>query len=104
MPRRAELLALKSLHAQLADALARRDWEAFAPIDAAIRQTLERQAALAADPALQPARQALKRLHGEARQACAAECERLRRLLQSHLEYAEGGLAYRQINSLQGDA
>jgi len=39
-------------------------------------------------------------LHEQARRACAQEVERLRQLLASHLEYAEGRSAYMQIDRL----
>jgi hypothetical protein len=44
----------------------------------------------------------LQQLHGQARAACAEECERLRRVLLTHLEYAEGRSAYTRVDMFQG--
>ncbi|MDF3933846.1 hypothetical protein [Pseudomonas citronellolis] len=95
------LLELRSQHARLAEVLARGEWARLGEVDASIRALLER---LAAGPALDAAGQLAKRrlgeLHGEARNACAREVERLRVLLASHLDYAEGRTAYMQIDRL----
>lgn len=91
--------ALREVHARLAEVLARGDWQRLGEIDQLIRALLER---LAAGPALDAAAQAAKRdlqaLHEQARQEGARELERLRQLLMSHLEYAEGRTAYMHID------
>lgn len=98
MPSAAELQAL---HERLARALQGRDWAAFGAIDGAIRAALQRLDGVPPSAELNAARQGLKRLHGEALHACANECERLRKLLLAHLQYAEGSAAYRQVNDWQ---
>lgn len=93
--------ALRALCARLATTLERGEWAQLGEIDQAVRALLE---GLAAGPALdaeaQAARQQLQQLHEQARQACARECERLRQLLMSHLEYAEGRSAYMHIDRI----
>lgn len=93
--------ALRSLHARLGEVLARGEWANLGEVDGAIRALLER---LAAGPALDAAgmeaKRRLQQLHEQARHACAQEVERLRQLLASHLEYAEGRSAYMQIDRL----
>lgn len=100
MPRVAEdCRALLELYAELERVLREDDWMALAAVDKAIREQL---LVLARQPGLSEevgkARQRLKLLHEKAYQACAEECERLRRVLLSHLEYAEGRSAYRQVS------
>ncbi len=103
MPHAADVRQLRNLSVRLKQTLHAGDWAAIADIDRAIREQLQ---ALAKEPnqspELQQAKQQLKQLHALAIRACAAECERLWELMQSHLEYAEGQLAYRQIELLQG--
>jgi len=90
---------LRELYAELERVLRDGDWAALERVDLDIRAELQ---ALAASPAptaqAKEARQQLKQLHDQARVACAEECERLRRVLVSHLEYAEGRSAYRQVS------
>jgi len=90
---------LLELYAELEQALRDNQWMALADIDLAIREQLM---SLARQPGLseeaRKARHRLKLLHGQAYQACNEECERLRRVLVSHLEHAEGRSAYRQIS------
>lgn len=95
-----EAAALDALHAALAAALAARDWQAVHDTDQAIREALQGLPA-APDAATGQARARLKALHDEARQACAAECERLRQLLLDHLDNAEGRAAYGRIELFQ---
>lgn len=103
MPPAADVRLLRNLSLRLEQTLHAGDWAAIADIDRAIREQLQE---LAAAPGLSPevlqAKQRLKQLHARALRACAAECERLWELMQSHLDYAEGQLAYRQIELLQG--
>ncbi|CDF83880.1 conserved hypothetical protein [Pseudomonas knackmussii B13] len=91
--------ALREVHARLAEVLALGDWQRLGEIDQLIRALLER---LAAGPALDDAALAAKRdlqaLHEQARQQGSRELERLRQLLMSHLEYAEGRSAYMHID------
>lgn len=100
VPRAAEdCRVLLELYVELERVLREDDWMALAGVDKAIREQL---LVLARQPGLSEeagkVRQRLKRLHEQAYQACAAECERLRRVLLSHLEYAEGRTAYRQVS------
>lgn len=102
MPHVDDRQRLLELYERLGAALQRKDWKAMGQVDLAIRAQLVAMASqpgLAADVLL--AKKRLKRLHEQASQACAEECERVRRLLLSHLEYAEGRSAYMQVDSFQ---
>lgn len=93
---------LIELYRRLDKALAAKDWTEMGRIDLAIRshlQTLNSRDELSADT--QGLRQRLQALHGKAYEACAEESERLRRLLLSHLEYADGRMAYMQVDLMQ---
>ncbi|CAD5110218.1 hypothetical protein [Zestomonas carbonaria] len=93
----------QALYRRLADVLEKRDWERLGEVDQAIRAHLQRLAGLGEpDAELLGAKRRLQQLHGRARVACAEECERLRRLLLTHLEYAEGRSAYMQVDLMQG--
>lgn len=102
MQRASELRALQQLHGQLAEALEQGDWARIGEVDALIRTCLQLLAGL---PSLgdetRAAKQRLQQLHGQARVACAEECERVRRLLLTHLEYAEGRSAYLRVDLYQ---
>jgi hypothetical protein len=90
---------LLELYGELERVLRDNDWMALADVDKAIREqllVLARQHDLSEET--RKARHRLKLLHGQAYQACSEECERLRRVLLSHLEYAEGRTAYRQVS------
>lgn len=103
MPPEADRQLLLRLHGQLASALERQDWEGIAGIDLAIRDCLQVLAGRTpSSDEVRRARQQLQQLHGQARAACAAECERLRRVLLTHLEYAEGRSAYTRVDMFQG--
>ncbi|MCY1282743.1 hypothetical protein D9M68_119290 [compost metagenome] len=93
----------QALYRRLAEVLERGDWERLGEVDQAIRAHLLRLAGLGElDADLLRAKRQLQQLHGRARVACAEECERLRRLLLTHLEYAEGRSAYMQVDLMQG--
>jgi len=102
MQRASELRALQHLHGQLAEALEQGDWTRIGEIDALIRACLQLLAGL---PSLsdeaRAAKEQLRQLHGQARIACAEECEKVRRLLLTHLEYAEGRSAYMRVDLYQ---
>lgn len=92
---------LAEVHQQLRTSLDADDWDAIGSINLAISQLL---GGLPPDDALddyaRQAKQNLQALHAEALTRCRAECERLRDVLHSHTEYAEGRSAYMQIDSL----
>nr|MBO2509528.1 hypothetical protein [Gammaproteobacteria bacterium] len=93
----------RALYQRLAEVLERREWRQLGEVDQAIRAHLQRLSGLGEpDADLLQAKRRLQELHGRARAACAEECERLRRLLLTHLEYAEGRSAYTQIELMQG--
>lgn len=103
MPRASERRALEHLHGQLAAALQQGDWTRVREVDALIRNCLQLLAGLPAlSDEVAEAKGRLQVLHGQARHACAEECERLRRLLLTHLEYAEGRSAYMRVDQFQG--
>lgn len=103
MPHAADVRQLRNLTVRLEQTLHAGDWTAIADIDRAIRERLQALAEVPdPSPEVLQAKQRLKQSHARAMRVCAAECERLWELLQSHLEYAEGQLAYRQIELLQG--
>lgn len=103
MPRASELRALEQLHGQLAKALHEQDWTRIGEVDALIRNCLQLLDGLPESSAeVRAARQRLQGLHGQARVACAEECERLRQVLLKHLEYAEGRSAYMQVGLYEG--
>ncbi|SDT23723.1 hypothetical protein SAMN05216421_3237 [Halopseudomonas xinjiangensis] len=86
---------------QLRAALDASDWDAIGSSNLMIRELL---AWLPADSALdeqaRQLKQDLQALHAEALTRCRAECDRLRDVLHSHTEHAEGRSAYMQIDSL----
>lgn len=102
MQRTSELRALQQLHAQLAEALEQGDWTRIGEIDSVIRSCLQLLAGLpsVSDEVLE-AKEQLRKLHEQARIVCAEECERVRRLLLTHLEYAEGRSAYMRVDLYQ---
>ncbi|MFN9528072.1 MAG: hypothetical protein ACK561_17705 [Pseudomonadaceae bacterium] len=103
MQRASELRALQHLHGQLAEALEQGDWTRIGEIDALIRSCLQLLAGLPTlSDEVREAKRHLQQLHGQARIACAQECERVRRLLLTHLEYAEGRSAYMRVDMYQG--
>lgn len=103
MQRASELRALEQLHDQLDEALRQGDWVRIAEIDSVIRACLQLLAGLPTLSAeVRMAKLRLQQLHGQARSACAEECERVRRLLLMHLEYAEGRSAYMHVDLFQG--
>ncbi|ERH52614.1 hypothetical protein OF113_00940 [Ectopseudomonas chengduensis] len=103
MQRASELRALQHLHGQLAEALEQGDWARIGEIDALIRSCLQLLAGLPTlSDEVREAKRHLQQLHGQARIACAQECERVRRLLLTHLEYAEGRSAYMRVDLYQG--
>lgn len=102
MQRTSELRALQQLHAQLAEALEQGDWTRIGEIDSVIRSCLQLLVGLpSVSDEVQGAKEQLRQLHEQARIACAEECERVRRLLLTHLEYAEGRSAYMRVDLYQ---
>lgn len=102
MQRASELRALQQLHAQLGQALEQGDWTRIGEIDSLIRSCLQLLEGLPSlSDEVREAREQLRQLHGQARIACAEECERVRRLLLTHLEYAEGRSAYMRVELYQ---
>jgi hypothetical protein len=102
MQRASELRALQHLHGQLAEALEQGDWTRIGEIDALIRACLQLLAGLPSlSDEVRAAKEQLRQLHGQARIACAEECEKVRRLLLTHLEYAEGRSAYMRVDLYQ---
>lgn len=95
---------LADVYQQLHQALGTGDWDDLAKANLAIRELLTR---LPADSKLdvtaRQLKQRLKSLHAEGLQKCSAECERLKEVLSSHTEYAEGRSAYMQIDSFGGE-
>lgn len=95
---------LAELYRQLRQALDVSDWEALGSVSLAIRQLLT---VLPGDAELDPLAGQMKRrlgeLHAEALAACRDECERLREVLTSHAEHAEGRSAYMHIDGLLGE-
>lgn len=96
---------LADLCRQLQQALDSGNWDDMAKTNLAIRELLPR---LPVDSELgTPARQLkqrLKSLHAEGLKKCRAECDRLKDVLSSHTEYAEGRAAYMQIDSFGGES
>ncbi|WP_330208559.1 MULTISPECIES: hypothetical protein [unclassified Pseudomonas] len=89
---------LRLLHERLQQVLLARDWLALGEVDAAIREELQREAPASIERLR--LQQQLKHLHAKAYQACGDECERVRQLMLSHLEYAEGRSAYERVELL----
>lgn len=99
MPPGDERLLLLQLHALLGQAIAERDWTRIERIDLAIRSCLHSLPAVHTLSAeVRQARHQLKQLHGVAMAASLEEGERLRQILDQHLEQAEGLNAYRAID------
>lgn len=101
MPPVSDAARFEALHAELADALAAEDWQAVGRADQAIAARLAELQGRPLDIDAQRARARLKALHARGRDACAAECERLRQLLLNHLDYAEGRAAYGRTELFQ---
>lgn len=93
---------LRALTVRLAEVLKRREWEHLGEVDRAIRALLQRLDGRSLSAEEQAAKQTLRQVHEQARHAGAEECERLRQLLLTHLEYAEGRSAYSQVELMQG--
>lgn len=91
-----QVLRLRALYDALADVLMREDWPALADVDRDIASYLNSADACPRDARHAEARLRLQVLHGQARQRCEAECERLRSRLRDYLERAEGRSAYQQ--------
>lgn len=103
MQRASELRALEQLHQQLDEALRQGDWARIAEIDSVIRACLQLLTGLPSLSAeVRAAKHRLQQLHSQALSACAEECERVRRILLTHLEYAEGRSAYMHVDLFQG--
>ena len=98
MPSAAEQ-ELQALCLALQDAIKETQWTELAQLDQAIRACLIRYPKASLNERGLLLRTHLKRLHDQARVLCAEECERLRLLLQRHLQYSEGQAAYGRIDS-----
>lgn len=94
---------LAEIHRQLQQALELNDWQSMSSSSQTIRELL---GVLPAEdelsPELRQLRQRLGGLHAEALSRCRLECERLREVLTSHAEHAEGRSAYMQIDGFLG--
>ena len=102
MQRASELRALQQLHGQLDEALQQGQWVRMGEVDAVIRSCLQLLAELPSlSDEVRQAKRDLQQLHQRALEACAEECERVRRALLAHLEYAEGRRAYLHVDSFQ---
>lgn len=100
-----ELLArLIDARKHLSAVLEKRDWDRLGIIDQRINECLQEMAGREdlSDEILL-VKQQLKQLHGEAIKACGEVCEKLRQILLTHLDYAEGRSAYLRVDLLQDE-
>lgn len=100
MPSAAEQ-ELTALCRALQEALKEIQWTELAQLDQAVRACLVRYPKASLNERGLLLRGHLKHLHDQARLLCAEECERLRLLLQRHLQYSEGHAAYGRIHAYQ---
>lgn len=95
---------LAELYRQLRQALEVSDWTALGSLSLAVRQLLSALPGNAElDPLARQMKQRLGALHAQALESCRVECERLRDVLASHAEHAEGRSAYMQIEGFIGE-
>lgn len=95
---------LSRLEVLLAEALTAQDWTRIGELDTLIAQSMRRlhgSGALTEQVLAELA--PLKRLHGRALGACAAECQRLKTILECHTAFGEGRQAYSLVDSVQGE-
>lgn len=90
-----ELIALYQALQQL---LSESAWPKLGELDQRIAQHLKAHPKTSLSARGLLLRQHLHKLHNQARVACAEECERLRLLLQRHLQYSEAQNAYGRID------
>ena len=90
---------LIALYQALKKLLSDKDWTQLAAVDQAIAQCLVRYPKASLSERGLLVREHLHHLHDQARVACAEECERLRLLLQRHMQYSEAQNAYGRIDS-----
>lgn len=93
---------LEQLTEQLQQALKSHDWDAVAAIDLGVRACLQAMPDLASAELL-AAKQQLHALYGRVLPAYAEACNKLRELLLTHIDYAEGRSAYMRTDLLQGE-
>lgn len=101
---RYQQLKLITLGEQLTEALRAKDWERVGLVDKHIRNCLQEIAALESpSPELQKVKTQLRDLYERVLPTYAEACEKLRQLLLSHVDYAEGRSAYMRTDLLQGE-
>ncbi|MBD7976864.1 MULTISPECIES: hypothetical protein [Pseudomonas] len=103
MPPANELQRLHNLKVQLERVLHLDDWDAIREIDRSLRDILLSLRKQGDEPSaeLLAACRDVQHLHGLARQRCQEECQRLRVLLDSHEQPADGRSAYAWVESLR---
>lgn len=97
-----ELQRLDNLKVQLERVLHLQDWDAIKAVDQALRESLlslRKQGEPSAE--VLAACHEVQQLHSLARQRCQEECQRLRVLLDSHEQPADGRSAYAWVESLR---
>lgn len=101
---RYQQLKLITLGEHLTEALKAKDWERVGVVDLHIRNCLREIATLdAPSPELQKAKTQLRDLYERVLPTYAEACEKLRQLLLSHVDYAEGRSAYMRTDLLQSE-
>lgn len=95
---------LADVYRQLQQAMELNDWQAIGSASQAVRALLDELPPVTElSTRARQLRERLGVLHSEALERCRRECERLREVLNSHTEYAEGRSAYMQIEGLVGE-
>ena len=101
---RYQQLKLITLGEQLTEALRAKDWERVGQVDLHIRNCLAELATLESpSPELVRVKKQLRELYERVLPAYSDACEKLRQLLVSHVDYAEGRSAYLRTDLLQGE-
>lgn len=93
------------LHNQLLTALREGDWGKIAKVDQNIAECLKTLATRETlSDELIAVKKKLQHLHLQALNACKDECEKLRKILMSHVEHREGYSAYQSIDMYQNES
>lgn len=93
------------LHNQLLSELREGNWEKIAKVDQHIADCLRTLATIEAPgDELMTVKKKLQQLHLQALNACKEECEKLRKILVTHVEYNEGYSAYQSIDMYQNES
>jgi len=91
------------LESQLTTSLKAQDWERVRELDLRVRESLQAIGILVkVGPELEQAKQRLRELYAQVIPAYTEAGDKLRQLLENHIEHADGRSAYLRTSLLQG--